>query len=535
MKAKKKIIGKGTWIDKIAYELINREKKLGRKFELIRTESGLGASGIPHLGSLSDGVRAYGIKLAIEQFGYKSEYIAFSDDMDGLRRVPVGLPKSLEKYLGYPVTSIPDPFHCHESYGNHMSSLLLEALEKCGIEYKYYSATEAYKKGMFNTQIEKLLLNAEKVGKILMEELGHKKYLEALPYFPVCENCGRIYTTKAFKFLPKEKKVLYVCEGMEIKGRWLEGCGYKGEVDYTKGNGKLSWAGGEFAARWDALKINFEAFGKDIADSVRVNDRICEEILGYTPPFHIKYEMFLDKSGKKISKSIGNVFTPQVWLRYGSPQSLLLLMFKRFIGTRTLDVVDIPQYMNEFDELEDVYFGKKSIDDEYELIKLKGLYEYCCLLKPPKEPSIHVPYNLLVYLAKVAPEGNEYEFIMDKLKHYGYIKDPTNINNSLRKRIEYALNWKNDFTEIKETHVELSDNEKKAIKELIDFLNIESKAEEIQSEIFKIAKKNGLAPKDFFKKLYIALLGVPEGPKLGPYIVSMGRINVIKALEKVLS
>ncbi|MEM2896412.1 MAG: lysine--tRNA ligase [Candidatus Bathyarchaeia archaeon] len=533
MKTRRKIIGRGTWIDKVAYEVIDREKKLGRKPELIRTESGLGASGIPHLGSLSDGVRAYGIKLAIEEFGHKSEYIAFSDDMDGLRRVPTGLPKSLEKYLGYPVTSIPDPFNCHESYGKHMSSLLLDALDRCGIEYRYHSATEAYKKGLFNDQIGKLLISAKKVGKILMEELGHKKYLEVLPYFPVCENCGRIYTTKATEFFSKEKKVLYVCEGMEIKRKWLEGCGYRGEVDYTKGDGKLSWIGGEFAARWDAFKINFEAYGKDIADSVRVNDRICEEILGYAHPFHIKYEMFLDKSGKKISKSIGNVFTPQVWLRYGSPQSLLLLMFKRFIGTRTLDITDIPQYMNELDELEAVYFGKKRMEDEYESIKLKGLYEYCWLLKPPKQPSIHVPYNLLVYLAKIAPKGCEHEFIIDKLKLYGYAKD--SLDHNLRKRIEYALNWKADFVEIKETRIELSESEKRAIQELINFLNVEENAEKIQSAIFSIAKNNGLTPKDFFKQLYRILLGTTEGPKLGPYIVSMERTNVVKALEKAIS
>ena len=122
---------------------------------------------------------------------------------------------------------------------------------------------------------------------------------------------------------------------------------------------KLTWKS-EFAARWRALDIRFEAYGKDIADSVRINDRICREVLEFEPPSHAAYEMFLDKGGKKISKSAGNVFTPQVWFNYGSPQSLLLLMLKRFVGTRSLDVSDIPAYMNEMDALEDVYFGKKT-------------------------------------------------------------------------------------------------------------------------------------------------------------------------------
>jgi lysyl-tRNA synthetase class 1 len=205
-------------------------------------------------------------------------------------------------------------------------------------------------------------------------------------------------------FDPKTDNVQYVCEGLEIKGRRIEGCGHKGEASIN-GGGKLSWKG-EFAARWKAFDVRFEAYGKDIADSVRINDRICREILCFEPPSHARYEMFLDKGGRKISKSAGNVFTPQVWFRYGSPQSLLLLMLKRFVGTRTLDVSDIPSYMNELDYLEDVYFGKKPAKDERELTKLRGLYEHCWVMKPPKKPSIHAPYNLLTFLTKMAPKEN---------------------------------------------------------------------------------------------------------------------------------
>ena len=379
-----KIIGHGTWYDKMAAKIIERERKLGRSLKMIRTEMGLGASGFPHIGSLGDAARAYAVTLALREQGYKSELIAFCDDKDGLRKVPAGLPESLEKYIGFPVTDIPDPFGCHKSYGEHMSSLLLEALDKCGIEYRYMSARDVYSRGLLNNEIRAILSNAKKVGEIVREEVGQERYVEILPYFPVCEKCGRIYTTKALEFFPKENKVSYVCEGMEVKGKWIEGCGYKGEADITKGEGKLSWKG-EFAARWKALDIRFEAYGKDIADSVRINDRISREILHYEHPMHAKYEMFLDKSGRKISKSAGNVFTPQVWFRYGSPQSLMLLMLKRFVGTRTLDVTDIPSYMNEFDQLEDVYFGKKMIKDEKEREKLKGLYLYCWALKPPKK------------------------------------------------------------------------------------------------------------------------------------------------------
>jgi len=529
---KEKIIGHGTWYDKTAVKIVERERKLGRALDLIRTEMGYGASGVPHVGNYSDGCRSYAVTVALEAQNYRSELIAFCDDKDGLRTVPAGLPKSLSKYLGFPASSIPDPFKCHSNFGQHSSSLLLEAFDKSGIKYTFMSATEVYRRGLLNNEIKTILSNAKQVGEIISEEVGQEKFEEALPYFAVCGNCGRIYTTKAYEFLPKEDKVLYSCEGMEIKGQWFKGCGHKGEADYTRDEGKLVWKV-EFAARWKALDIRFEAYGKDIADSVRVNDRICQEILKFEPPFHARYELFLAKGGRKISKSAGTVFTPQVWFRYGSPQSLNLLTLKRFVGTRTISVMDLPQYMNEFDELEDFYFGIKKIENKKELAKLKGLYEYLWWLKPPKKPSIHVPYNLLAYLAKVAPKGSETDYITQKLREYGYIKEEETPAN-LKERIEYALNWNSDFIEIKESTISLSTKEREAIKELSQVLQTETDVDQIQSAVFNIARKHDIQPSRFFKTLYIILLGTPTGPRLGPYIVAMGRQNVIEAFKRAI-
>jgi lysyl-tRNA synthetase class 1 len=528
-----KIIGRGTWYDKMATRIIERERKLGRSLELVRTEMGVAASGFPHIGNLSDAARSFAVTLALREQGYNSELIAFADDKDGLRKVPAGLPKSLEKHLGQPVTDIPDLYGCHKSYGEHMALLLVEALDKCGIEYKFMSGADAYRKGLFNEEIKTILLNAKRVGEIVNEEVGQEKFLEALPYFAVCENCGRIYTTKAYEFLPKENKILYVCEGMEVKGRWLEGCGHKGEVDYRKGEGKLNWKG-EFAVRWKALDIRFEAYGKEVADSARVNDRICREIFNWEPPCHAKYELFLNKSGKRMSKSAGIVFTPQTWFKYGSPQSLMLLLLKRFVGARALDVTDIPAYMNELDYLEDLYFGRKTLKSEKELTKLRGLYEYCWSLKPPAKPSVNTPYNLLTFLAKMAPKGREEEFITEKLQSYGYLQKAQSIDEGLKRRVEFAFNWIRDFEEIKETAVTLTVSEKEAIKELVEMLRTESEAEKIQNAIFNIAKKHGIKPVEFFKTLYKILIGVPQGPRLGPYVLEMGKQNVVNALDRVL-
>lgn len=527
-----KIIGHGTWYDKTALQIIEREQKLDRSLDLIRTEMGIGISGIPHIGHIGDASRSYAVAMALQAQGYRSELIAFADDKDGLRKVPAGLPRSLKKYLGYPVREIPDPYGCHKSFAEHMTPLLVEALDKCGIQYKLISGAEMYEKGLLSNEVKAILMNAKRVGEIIQEEVGQEKYEEVLPYFAICSSCGRIYTTKAYEFLPKEDKVIYACEGMEVKGQWFEGCGHKGEADFTKGEGKLVWKV-EFAARWKALDIRFEAYGKDIADSVRVNDRICQEILNWTPPSHVQYELFLDKSGRRISKSAGNVFTPQVWFRYGSPQSLILLMLKRFVGTRSLSVVDIPQYMNELDELEDIYFGKKQIPEKKEYAKLTGLYKYCWWLKPPGKPSLHVPYNLLVYLARVAPKGSEISYIAQKLQEYGYIKDKK-ISERLHQRIEYARNWARDFTEIKETAIKLSGEEMSAVQKLIGVLKTEADENQIQGAIFSIAREHNIPPRRFFKTLYTILLGTPEGPRLGPYIIAMGRQNVIDALNRAL-
>lgn len=530
--AKLEIIGRGTWLDMVASRVVQREEKIQRKVDVLRTESGLGASGIPHVGSLGDVIRAYGVKLALEVQGRTSEFIAFSDDLDGLRKVPAGMPDSLRKYIGYPVSSIPDPYNCHESYAVHMNSLLRDGMDKCGVEYLFHSATEDYRNGVFVEQTRKILASADRVGRIVKEEVGQEKYTTRLPYFPICGSCGKIYTTRTLEFEERTGKVLYVCEGgAEIRGQTLQGCGYSGEANIKDGRGKLPWKG-EFAARWDALKISFEAHGKELTESVRVNDRICEEILGYPPPFHVRYELFLDKGGKKISKSksVLDVITPQTWFNYAPPTSLNLLMFKRITGARSIGVEDIPAYVNELNQLEEVYFNLRTVSDQKELAKFRGLYEYAFFLKPPPAPRTHIPYNLLVYLLTIAPPEKRREYVEEKLREYGYLKN--GLTADVEDEMNYAGNWAKDFQVISGTKIEISKPEKLAIEDLTSIVRSESDERVLQNSIFNLAKKYALNPPDFFKLLYMILLGSPRGPRLGPYIKAMGSENVARALER---
>ena len=520
------VIGKGTWIDKLASELIEREKSIGRNLDLIRVESGLGASGIPHIGSLGDAVRAFGVKLALENFGYKSELIAYSDDLDGLRKIPEGFPDSLNEHLGKRVSTIPDPFDCHDSYGMHMSNLLLEGLDELGIEYDFRRAKDTYEKGLLKEQIHTILSNSKKIGEKIADLSGQEKYQNILPYFPVCENCDKLYTTESYEYLSDEKKVKYRCVDSTIGSNIVKGCGHEGESDITKGLGKLAWKV-EFAARWQAFDIRFEAYGKDIMDSVKVNDWVSDEILKYPHPHHVKYEMFLDKGGKKISKSLGNVVTSQKWLKYGTPKSILLLLYKRITGARELGFEDIPSLMDEYNELENIYFGKIKLNNKAKEIKLKGLYEYINLLNPPKNPSAHVSYRLLIELANIFKEERN-ERVMKKLVDYGVIK---NSEPQINELITLVGNFVDDFHKSEKIEIQLDEITKKAIAQLVDLLDSEKSIDDLQNSIYQIAKANQIPPKDFFRVLYQIILGTNRGPKIGPFIEDVGRKNVAKTLS----
>jgi len=526
-----KIIGKGTWIDKLAHELIEREKQLGRSTDLIRVESGLGASGIPHIGSLGDAVRAYGIKLALENFGYRSELIAYSDDLDGLRKIPEGL-QVKEENIGRRVSSIEDPYgKCHDSYGSHMSSMLLEGLDKLGIKYVHRTAHDTYKSGILKEQIHRILVSSKKIGNTIEELTGQTKFQNVLPYFPVCQNCDKLYTTESYEYVEDEKKILYRCRDSDIGSNkhTLKGCGHEGEAHITNDLGKLAWKV-EFAARWQAFDIRFEAYGKDIMDSVKVNDWVSDEILGFPHPHHVKYEMFLDKGGKKISKSLGNVVTSQKWLDYGTPESILLLLYKRITGARELGFEDIPALMDEYNELENIYFGKTKVDNEAKLVKSKGLYEYVKLLKPPKNSSQHVSYRLLIELCKIFKD-NRLERISSKLIDYGTIKE---INSHVEKLIKLAGNYSDDFeeTKIPATKFTIDNASKIALKQLADLLSKNEKIEDLQNLIYRIAKENQVQPKDFFRILYQIILSTNRGPKIGPFIEDIGNKKVADAIYK---
>jgi len=458
--------------------------------------------------------------------------IAYSDDLDGLRKIPEGL-KVDAADIGRRVSAIDDPL-CdkHDSFGEHMSSMLLEGLEAVGItEYVHKTAHETYKNNLLKDQIHEILVNSKKIGDKIEEMTGQEKFQTVIPYFPICSECDKLYTTESFEYIEEEKKVRYRCKDSEIGSNKILGCGHNGESDITKGLGKLAW-NVEFAARWKAFDIRFEAYGKDIMDSVKVNDWVADEVLGFPHPNHVKYEMFLDKGGKKISKSLGNVVTSQKWLNYGTPESILLLLYKRITGARELGFEDIPALMDEYNELENIYFGKTKIENEAKLVKSKGLYEYVNLLNPPKNSDVHISYGLLIELCKIFKD-DRLERVNSKLIDYGTIKET---NSHVEELIKLAGKYSDDFeeTKIPATKITIDDSCKVALTRLVELLLKNEKIEDLQNSIYTIAKENQVQPKDFFRILYQIILSANRGPKIGPFIEDIGKKKVANDISKYI-
>jgi lysyl-tRNA synthetase, class I len=537
-----KIIGRGTWLDRVASEVIERDKSFGRSLSLVRVESGLGASGLPHIGSVGDAIRSYGVKMALEGLGYKSELIAFSDDLDGFRKVPAGFPDWLNDYIAHPVTRVPDPFGCHKSFGEHVGSLLRDSLDRLSIEYTFMSGADAYKKGLLNEQIKLILNSAQLVGDKIKEFTGQEKYQTVIPYTPICQNCGRLYTTVVTSYDAAKGIVHYKCDSAEIRDRIVKGCGFEGERSVTDGEGKLVWKC-EFAARWAALDIRFEAFGKDITESVTVNDWVCENVLKRPPPHHARYELFQDKTGRKIAKSVGNVLTPQDWLTYASPNSLRLLMFKRIVGARNLSIEDISTYMDEFDELEEYYFSNPRDPNSMKDAKQRGLYEYTVVTKVPSHPGVHVPYRQVAELAAVAPEGALVEFVTKRLISNGAVKVPS---EELNQRIEWAAKWASAVNlRVSESAGSVpvaagalpkgvDEQTIAALGEFARALSICKNPDEVQAAAFDAVRKSGTSSSKFFAAIYGVLLGTERGPRLGPYIMDAGPQVVAEKISKAI-
>ncbi|MCM8785605.1 MAG: lysine--tRNA ligase [Candidatus Omnitrophica bacterium] len=529
------------WTDKIAREIVERKKfhfteNEVPKLKKIVVKSAASVSGVLHIGRLSDTIRCEAVYRSLKDAGFKAELIWTADNVDPLRKIPKGVPENYRQYIGMPVTEIPDPEGCHKSYEEHHKSAYLEVVSKfIQSKMKIFSMREEYLKGTFKKEIKTILKNYDLIVQIQNKYRTANRQLpkEWSPWQPICENCGKIITPRVTKI--EDGKIYYVCKDYKFKTETAIGCGHEGIDDPMKGNGKLLYKG-ELASQWFHWKVCSEGFGKEYivpGSAFWINGEIIEKVFKFPMPVPIFYEhLIID--GKKMSASIGNIVYPSDWLRCATPELLRLLFLKDPMRVRDFRWSDIPRMFDEYDNLEKIYFGKKIIENKRDKITLSRLFEMIQVRPIEKTYQPKVPFDVLLEIIKISPEENQIEFVLKKLKDLGYKKITKKIWHKIEERLNYVKNWYEKFREKEKEKIEISDMQKNAIKQLIETIKIETDGEKLQVKIFEIARSNNVKPVEFFKLIYQILLNSESGPRLGPYIIEVGKEEVIKKLKECI-
>lgn len=482
-------------------------------------ETGTSISGIPHIGNAADVIRGDAVRKVLAEKGVRAGFIWVADDSDPFRKVPAGMEK-LRNYLGFPVKDIPDPDGCHRNFVDHFVEPFIEDLEIYGIKPDIYSSTELYRGGEFRKEIRKALDESEKIIGILNESRKEPLTDEFIAWAPICEGCGRISTTKVYG---RDADIVeYRCEDTVVSGNEVKGCGYRGESDINKGEGKLPWRV-EWAARWKHFRVTCEPLGKEHASSggsFWTSQKICREVFKWDPPVPLIYEFFT-MNGQKISSSKGNVITLRDWLDICEPEVLKYFMYKRLMKQRDINLRRIPSIVDEYDRAEEVYFGIQEGD-----VTLKRGYELAQIEEPSK---LGIPYTMCAVMAQIVPDLNV-EDISKRLERQGYHGFD---KKRLEKRLKVAGEWNRiygpeylNFTisserDSRQIKKKLGDKEKKALREIADELDREQTPEEFHRRIYEISRANSLDPAKLFQAIYRILIGKDRGPKAASFLLTL--------------
>ncbi len=527
------------WTDKIAHDILTRKKfhytegKIS-EFKKFVVKTSASISGVLHIGRLSDTIRGDAVFKSLKDSGIKSELIWVAEDMDPLRKVPEGVPKSYLEFVGMPVTDIPDPEGCHKSYAEHHVSEYHKVLNQfVSTKMAKFSMRKEYKKGSFNKYIKLLLAGTEELREIQNKYRTNKLPEDWSPWTPICDNCGKIITPRVVGF--QKYKIEYKCGDYKFETNVAKGCGYEGENDPLKGNGKLLWKS-EWAVQWTRWNVCSEGAGKEYqvpGSAFWINGEISEKILKYPMPVPIFYE-HLTINGEKMSASVGNVVYPHDWLEVATPELLRLLYLKDPMRVRDFRWEFVPNMTEELDELGKVYYGIKKVQNKRDEITMKRLYELVQLRSIPRKYNPAISYSLLLEIARILPDKNQKEFALQKLKEYGHVKKPNKeLEDILTKRLEFVKNLTTKLQkELRE--IKLSEKEKAMIKDIVDMIRKESNPELIQTKTFEIIKKNGFQVPEGFKLIYNIILNSERGPRLGTYVIERGKSEIIKKLESAL-
>ena len=486
--------------------LRERKKNIEKKNKII-LQTGYGPSGLPHIGTFGEVVRTTMVVNALNYLtDIPKEIITFSDDMDGLRKVPDNVPDKnlLNQNLHKPLTSIPDPFKKYKSFGDHNNEMLKKFLDRFKFKYNFKSSTDLYTSGFFNSSLQKILENYQEIMNIILPTLGKERQKTYSPFLPICPESGIVLEIPVLEIFKEKSKILFDNNGKKLEASILDGkCKLQWKVDW--------------AMRWYALDVDFEMYGKDLIESAILSSKIIK-LLGKNNPSGFAYELFLDEKGEKISKSKGNGITIEQWLGYASPESLSLFMYQNPKRAKKLYKEIVPKAVDEYLD----FMQKSKSQNELQILLNPAWHVHNG--KIPKESSI-MSFSMLLNLVE-ASNADSKELLWKFVKKYkkNITENEFPIFDNL---IGYAIKYFNEVIKLKKKYKKPNENEKKALQALISTLdecNDDMSPEDIQTLIYSTGKDNGYKEKlrEWFKLIYEVVFGDENGPRLGFFISFFG-------------
>ena len=499
-----------------AKKILQEKKTSIEKKGKITLQTGYGPSGLPHIGTFGEVARTSMIVNALNHLtNLPKEIITFSDDMDGLRKIPNNVPNQeiLNQNLHKPLTSVPDPFKKYNSFGEHNNEMLKNFLNKFKFEYNFKSSTSLYKSGFFNSALQIVLENYQGIVDIIIPTLGKERQKTYSPFLPICPETGIVLEIPVLEILKDKSKIIFDNNGKKLESSILDG------------NCKLQWKV-DWAMRWYALDVDFEMYGKDLIESAILSSKIIK-LMGKNNPSGFAYELFLDEKGEKISKSKGNGITIDQWLEYASPESLSLFMYQNPKRAKKLYKEIVPKAVDEY--LDFIEKGKT----QNELQLLMNPVWHVHNGKMPKEKII-MTFSMLLNLVETSNADTK-ELLWKFVKKYNknIVENEHSIFDNL---ISYAIKYFNDVIKLRKKYKKPNEDEKKALEALIKALescNDKMAPEDIQTQIYSVGKENGYKEnlRDWFKLIYEVVFGVENGPRMGFFISFFG-VNETKQLIK---
>jgi lysyl-tRNA synthetase class 1 len=483
-------------------------------------ETGYGPSGLPHIGTWNEVARTSFVRHAYEELtGNPTRLIAFSDDLDGLRKVPDNVPEQamLTENLGRPLTQIPDPFGTHASFAEHNNAMLRRFLDRFGFDYEFVSATDCYTSGRFDEVIRAVLRGWDAIMGVMLPTLGEDRRKTYSPVLPISPASGRVLQVPVTVIDAEAGLIAFDDED-----------GSRVQQSAFGGAAKLQWKV-DWAARWVALGVDYEMSGKDLIDSVTQSGKIAR-ILGARPPEGFNYEMFLDEKGEKISKSKGNGLSLEEWLRYGPEESLAYFIYREPKRAKQLHFGVIPRAIDDYWKSVSDYLGQpleQQLGNPVHHIHAGDVPQY-----PPP-----VGFSLLLNLVGVLGADVTVEQVQAYLAQY-LPASTAEAHPTLVPLIPYAIAYHRDLVAPSLKRRAPTELEAAALRDLDDELSklpADASAEDIQTQVFEVGKRHPFESlRGWFQALYETLLGSSQGPRMGSFIALYGIDNSRRLIAEAL-